>query len=474
MINKKTTILISAILIVLLTPLLVSAEFLVSFEEVTDTIQPFNDTPAVYEIIVDNLGANDVYDITADATSWIISPSSVSVNANSSKTFTFEVRPTTSVGVGIYRIETKFESRQTGQEEIIRLPLSYTFENIIGEYVPNVALTADIPESIDPREKVKLTILLRNRNLLNLKELTVDINSPFFTESFETELGPRAEKSTELWFDLPELQDPGDYELNVKVKRPTDEQPITELTKTFRVEGYSTIEVTKESDTKLFKTTEVITLTNNGNIKRVKNVKIEAPFLKRLFMSSDPKAEVVKEDGKAQLSWDIALEPEETRQITLVKNYTLIPIIIIVIIIIVILYFLLRSPIILLKEAKVAGSRDEGISKIKIRIFIKNRSSKKVHKVRIIDKVSSIAEMIQDTHIGTMQPTKVTKSEKRGTIIRWEIEGLEPYEERIVTYKIRSKLKILGDLKLPGAKVKFETMRGKERTTVSPVANVGD
>jgi hypothetical protein len=57
-------------------------------------------------------------------------------------------------------------------------------------------------------------------------------------------------------------------------------------------------------------------------------------------------------------------------------------------------------------------------------------------------------------------------ADKVHSLLMWNLEALEPYEERLLTYTIRSKLNIVGNVHLHTAKVRFHTKSG-ERTTNS-------
>jgi hypothetical protein len=87
--------------------------------------------------------------------------------------------------------------------------------------------------------------------------------------------------------------------------------------------------------------------------------------------------------------------------------------------------------------------------------------------VNIIDKVPHIAEVLKDFEMGTLHPTKVLKHAKKGTLIKWEVKELDKFEERVLAYKIKSRLSVLGEFKLPVAVAKFSTLSGKERSTHS-------
>jgi len=107
-----------------------------------------------------------------------------------------------------------------------------------------------------------------------------------------------------------------------------------------------------------------------------------------------------------------------------------------------------------------------GISEIKILLHVKNRSNFTIDEIDITDTIPHIGEMDKEIQIGTIKPVSIAKHKRIGTIVKWQIISLEKYEERIITYRIRSKLSILGGLILPAAKLKFKE-KGKDRVVKS-------
>jgi hypothetical protein len=45
--------------------------------------------------------------------------------------------------------------------------------------------------------------------------------------------------------------------------------------------------------------------------------------------------------------------------------------------------------------------------------------------------------------------------------VRWDFTALEPYEERVITYRLKSTLSILGDLDMPPTVLKYTTSDNK-------------
>lgn len=444
--------------------------FSVSAEPVSYRITP--DSYANYTLTVTNYRDTDqvlTAQLTpADATNWIVFPNSFTVQGNSDKEVMIKIYPKSTTGLGVYDLTLKVKDSFDNQE-LIQLPLHLSVDGYYSTYVPNVALSVDLPSAQDPREPLKISVLTRNRNQLDITNMSIRISSDLFNEEYSMSLGPRKEKTKDFTFDLSPLQEPGNYPIKVDLYYPKVDKVITSFEATLRVGGYSLITPSYETQEEWFLKKEIINLENLGNEEKVKEVSVPAPWPKSMFMYSEPRAERVKVDGVSSLLWNTSLKPTETMQIVVYTNYR-VPIILLILIILGTgAYFFFRSPVLILKEAAVVGEDSEGISEIKVRIFLKNRSRRQVHNISVTDKLPGITELIHSNHLGSLKPTRITKTQKKGTLLYWDLDSLESYEERIITYRLKAKLKIVGDITLPKSRVKFDTSSGKERMTLSPV-----
>jgi len=127
----------------------------------------------------------------------------------------------------------------------------------------------------------------------------------------------------------------------------------------------------------------------------------------------------------------------------------------------------LRSKINVSKRAEAIELEEGGISKIKITLNIKNRTGKKLEHIKVIEKIPNIAELIKEDYLGTLKPSKILQHDIKGMLLKWDIDELEGYEERMITYKIKSKLSIIGHMSLNPAVVKFKNPNGKITITHS-------
>jgi hypothetical protein len=137
--------------------------------------------------------------------------------------------------------------------------------------------------------------------------------------------------------------------------------------------------------------------------------------------------------------------------------------VLLVIILLIASYFFFRSELVVKKVGTTISMKEGGKSEIKILIYVKNRSKNLVQNLNIVDRVPHLSEVSSEQALGTLAPTKILKHDKKGTLIKWDIETIESKEERILSYKIITKLSILGNFNLPPTIVKFKTKRGTEK-----------
>ncbi|NQU98944.1 hypothetical protein HQ533_05765 [Candidatus Woesearchaeota archaeon] len=458
-------LLILPLLLVLTVYSVLGASFYVTSESIKENI--FISEVAEFNVTIANmLKTADVFTLSILDTNWNLLTTQVSVPAESQKSFIIKIDPVANIDIEPHAFTVKIKSSMTGNflQEVFIVNVR-PYDPIFGEYRPSVQFSASIDKEVDPRKKIPISIYMRNRNALDIGKVEIYIEGTLFSEVITTYLGPLEEKRTEYLFDIDDLEEPGLQSLDIQVK--VQNITISRSTQNYEVIAYSTITMDRKDEIFFFKNKQVITLENLGNAEKTKQVNLIMPWTKRIFTSSEPAFEVVKEQREASLQWDITIQPQELKTITVTTNYRIPITIIIIVLAVIILYFVLRSPLIISKEAIVSGSSEDGVENLKIRLFVKNRSRNTVEKVTVFDRVPGIAELIKKKTLGTIHPEKVTKQEKRGTLIKWNLENLEPFEERIITYEIKSKLKIIGNISLPGSRSTFLDKKNKERTIYS-------
>jgi len=329
------------------------------------------------------------------------------------------------------------------------------------DFEPDLTVSLRSPRNIDPRSMHSFKVNIINNNPREYDELQVELKGGFFEKTSTIDLGPNASKAVDFSIQLPEDTEPTTDTLTFTVIE--DSNVLYRGTSDISIVPYS-LPFNKTSDVsdKFLLRLEEITLLNEENVKETREVLIPAPFFKRLVTSTTPDSEVVEVEGEKHFSWMVSLEPGQKEYLTIKTNYRIYLYILILILGGIFLYFMFKNPVTIVKQAEQIRTFQGGIVELKIVINIKNRSAKEFKSVGLIERVPHLIDFIKKDQHGTIPPEKVTKTHL-GTKLRWKF-NLEPHEERLVTYYLRSKLSILGDVRMPPAVLKVHY--GKNRVTI--------
>ena len=343
----------------------------------------------------------------------------------------------------------------------------------VGTYIPTVTITPKLDPSIDPRGELTVPVLLENKNRRDLGSVTVKLRSGLINADYTTTLGPLEKKEVRITTRIDALTPPQDDTLKATVFIGADNTTYQydSAIIPYRVDEYGEIAPDAAFQDSFLKHVQTITFTNTGNTPRTLTYTVQRAYW-GLFTKATPRPDIVVRDGTKVYAWEIRLAPREQTELTIVTNYRSIFYLAILIALCVLAYYLLRSPIILRKSATIVTTHEGGISELKVLIHVINRSKHELTDVAILDKVPRIASVVKDEEIGTVRPVKILHDDKRGTMIKWRFDAIEPSEERLIAYKMRSSLTILGGLQLPVAVAKFQS-HGRERSTRSNVSQIG-
>lgn len=457
------------LLLLILMSTLALADFEVIVEPTVDEIDPGQS--GVYDIIVRNNGPDsDEFQFKfSEDPSWsvITSPifhqTSLKVNPGEEKTTVLTITPDSSVDSGRkYSYGFNIESKLNDIQRSVTVDLFLRNTDALRGYVPIVSIDVDVNSELDPREKAILTVNLRNYNPLNISDLRVSIDSEVNDENdevYDVDLAGLERKSLEFSLEYDHLEPPKTEEITVSAWIPSQNKTFETQSKTFQIMPYNEIIRDTDRQESFLKAEVYLTYFNNGNVAKEETYRIRTSLFKQMFTKTEPEADMVLDSGYRYLEWNMNLYPQEQKDIRIVMNYRPLFIISVVLVVLVILYFIFRSPVVVKKDAVRLTKGDE--VKIKVLLHLKNRTGKMVENVHLLDKVPALAHLDDNFPVGTMQPTKVIKHEKKGTILKWTVPTLEAYEERIITYHIGSKLRIIGTIKLPAAMIKYKNQMGR-------------
>lgn len=418
--------------------------------------------------ITNNQNVHDTVNIRFDGLYWDIqsSPlyhyfSGIQIKPNETTETIIELNPTNAVGIGRYIIGVDFVSSNTKTKISKGLVVNVipSFETI-GVFNPDVDISTEVPEKMDPRQDINIKVNLKNRNRLDITNLTINLQSKLLNDYIQTTLPPLFQKTEEFTFKIDDLTKPTQDTITITVMK--DSEILGVIKRNYQITSYSDITENYEEQSTFLKKVKTITLTNNGNIRDTKIVKYPTPVF-RLFEKTIPTSVIIKEIDGEYNQWAITLDPSETTTLTVTSNYRSLFIIILLVICGIIGYFIFRPELVAKKVGTIIATKEGGASEIKILIYVKNRSNSFVQAVNVVDRVPNLVEISSEHTMGTLQPTKILKHEKKGTLMKWDIETLESQEERILSYKIVTKLSILGQFNLPTSIVRFKNKNGSEK-----------
>jgi len=450
------------------------APFDVNITSITNSIYPNLVDSAKFTIYtINNQEKNDTFKIILPADiRWniflfpITDASGFNLAPNNAKQSIVEIRTTKRIPYGQYVLPIKIHSKNTNitfEKKVIFFVKDP--EKMFMGYEPRISIDIDISKNIDPRKPEHIRISMLNLNRLNITEMDIILSSRLLNKEFKktTSLGPLKRADVEFNIKYDDMQKPANDTLKLKFYLPKQNITYDTLTRKIRILPYVDIRQEKEEKKGFLKTTTKYTFTNKGNIATEKEFRIKTSLLKSVFTSTKPKQKSIKNQEGRFYIFKIKLKQDQTESITITTNYRMLFFMLIAAIGAIVLYYIFRSPVVIKKEfiKMRAKENDEGFSRAKILILIKNRSSKEISNIRIIDRVPSLANVDKNFGIGTIPPEKIIRHEKKGIILRWEIGSLEPYEERIISYQITTKMEIIGNLKLSSALAKFKNKRGR-------------
>lgn len=397
----------------------------------------------------------------------------LSVSPNATSSIDIYVSPYERLDPGIYLVPLTVETSQ-GSSYVENMKVYLGAQKPM-EYQPSILTSVDINEKINPQEVQSIRVFLQNQNQLNYTNLTISIKSDLeeFEKQQNIELKPYESKTVEFAVTPDPYTQPKDYYLFFTLRKGE------EIFKTFD-HKIEIIPLTPEFDReiqqkeKFLKTTSVITFTNNGNVRNQQVARIRMGFFKDLVTSTEPNAYAMKDDeGRRYIAWDLELGVGESATVTVKTSYRIPVIVLILLAVLIVFYLVYKSPVRVTKSASNVVMHGGGVSALKITLIVRNISNKPIKDVEVFDTAPSIASIEKDVEIGTLRPTDILRNKKGGILLKWKISELEGKEERLITYKIKSKLDIVGTILLSRARVKFKMPKGQQRTSYSNTYRVG-
>jgi len=441
-----------------------AATFLVDSSAIQNRI--FSDEVAEYTLTIKNQQQfGDRYTIASSDPSWrlVYDGDVVSVGGLQSVPVTVHLTPTQLVQDGkVYSIPVTIKSLQTNDQVDVKLEVILDSASV-RQYKPSIAVTAVAGDNnkIDPTRPVDIVLRFMNKNPLDIKNLQVKVSSQFFTDEFTTVLAPSDDFSKIISVHMNPQVPPQKFNIDVELVADNISLGLVDRQEAeiISAEPGFTRDVKTDINTFLYRE-YVVELTNPGNVQSKETVQMQSSLWQRLFTKSDFPVTYDKEDGKYYANFAVTIGAGAGVEFSVVQNYKPFAYttgaLVLLILVGTVLYFTFRSSIIVTRKVQVVAGDEDGASRMKVVLNIKNRTGAMLENVKVIERTPNITEVDKQFIVGTLKPTKIVQNAVKGTLVRWDFTALEPFEERIITYNVNSKLAILGTVDLPPTLVKYD------------------
>ncbi|MBI2111951.1 hypothetical protein HYT52_00245 [Candidatus Woesearchaeota archaeon] len=402
---------------------------------------------------------------------WTVDPSPlkdriIQIEPGTNYTTTIVVDPLEEFSPGIYYMYVTIES-DYGERHNLALKVYLSPEKPL-TYLPSFKIDVDMDELIDPREPVSIKLFLENRNPLDLSNLNVRMQSEIvgFDKEVSVNLPPLERKTIEFAVTPDPFQQPKEYLLFFVFER--DGQTVKVVEQKVEIETIlSPFTLTLNPTSEKLKKTTVVQVRNDGNVLNTQKVHVPVSFIASLVTD----AEIEKVEGVRSAVWELTLDPNESTEVVMVTNYQILLYIAIFVLVFLGFYLYVRSPVGVYKKAVTTKTEGDSLSEVKITLEVKNTSKRPLHDIIVTDVIPGITNLENSLDLGTLKPHQI-KHTAHGTKIIWNLAEVEGHEHRLITYKVKAKLNILGELLLPRAKVEFKTGR-RRRKAYSNVYRLG-
>jgi hypothetical protein len=440
------------LIFLLLLNLVNAAEVSVKAEAVQDVVLPGES--AVFNVEITNHGAKGEVKAILTDFNWRKESNYGFYTIESGKTINdvFKFYPVGLLNPGKYSVNVRVYATAKPEDFV-----DYNFIINVVSYKDLVEAKLEYnPQGLNPNKENLVTLKLRNRNAIELKNLNFKIISEIINQDFVSNLGKEEIKEFPFSLELGNVKE-GNYETNILGL--FDDKIISNITFIVKVASYSDIKETKREEFSfLVKTLEVNRLNNGNTVSNEIYTKTLSSFEKLFTKVSPEPSSIEKLDGAYKYIWQFTLNPGDSYFILIKTNYgTPILILIALILIIFIVYKNVNKGLTITKKILLLKSKEGNIVGLKVLLILKN-SGQVLKSLRLHDNIPGLLELPHE--YGTLKPSS-TKQGLAGSSVIWEIPELLKGEERVLSYKMKSKVTNLGKLSMPRAVCRYKDKSGK-------------
>ena len=323
--------------------------------------------------------------------------------------------------------------------------------------------------SYAPDETINISSVVSNQGGDSFEEFTTQTSisrDGQFVKRFEGVISFLSEKSKTTFsnlYTLDQFAQPGVYSAQMVLKE-ANGQTLSIKSVNFKVVMVESASQQETSSVGILDTTTTITSTNEGNAPTSIRVVATVPAFARELFDSDIKPTSMEDFGSSiRVSWIFNnVGAGETVQVVYKLVVWKIWMTVVAIIVIVFLAFKFVFTVKISKWSRFLGPITKD-TEVPVSIEIVNRSMHEVKGIVVRDFVPPIAKIVP--RFETVKPSM--RETIGGTEVSWKFDSLRAGEERIMTYRIKPKMDVIGSLRLNPASVTYSTRKREKKSAAS-------
>jgi hypothetical protein len=350
---------------------------------------------------------------------------------------------------------------KSGSEEK-KVPLSILIlkdSNYTESYSRNVVFNSKMIKDVAlPNENISFELGFENKNPYDVGDVKISISSNFFNHEEIKYLKPKTNdapassfKFFKVYsFNIPEKELPSTEKITILVTN--NDEILYEKEFNYNVLGFSSFETSRFEKKSKYEKTIYYVLENKGSVTETKELTEKLDKYDKFFVHNDFE---LKNDST--LYKKVYVPPFSTLEVKYVVSYKRYYNFLFGFLIGLFVVFFLSSIIIIIRkkpleisqEISKARKLDDSTNEINVKITLKNVSFGKIHNVKVKVILNKLLK-----YTGTplyTSPDVINK--KNHEILTFNIDELEKSEVRIIPYKVKTTVGILGKLEIPPADV---------------------
>ena len=417
-------------------------------EDVPVLIVGSDNESVTYALKLTNTGESDEFQIYS-LVGVELSPNTINLEADTPTTVTITAKPVRRLldnTKGLVKFQYEIFSTREGLSQ--------------GELFMDLVTLKDAlfirPVSVEVGDN-EATIMVQNLKGIRFNNIDLAFKSKLFDTASKVTIGPFETIPVTIQIDADAMKKlvADTYPLEMRVSYQGADDTIHSNVKYLEQGGIAVAE-SSEGFVIHTKTTEKV---NEGNVPVTATISEKRDIFTRLLTNHDPAPETSSKRGFYVIyTWQEQLEPSEKLVVQSKTNYTL-PLILLIIIavIVIVVKFLMRSGLSLVK--RVSFVRTKG-GEFALKVTLHAKAHGNLQNVVLTDRVPHAMKLYESYGLKPHAIDEATRT------ITWNLPHLNAGEERVFSYIIYSKIRVVGSFELPVAHARY-TQKGKQTSVFS-------